>query len=154
MLLLPFAGVLIPLGLWFFVDLNPSLTAQEKELMAFIPVKVALSRPVVQPVFKVNCPIPGSPPPSAAGNILPTAYPPLPLAAMAPVAGGNARKTIMPGPVYRLSLVLMDEGRKIAIINGQVLREGEALGSYLVSHIEKNRVNLKGLKGGLWVKLE
>jgi hypothetical protein len=80
-------------------------------------------------------------------------YPPLPLEALAP-RPLDGTKLPPPGPAHRLSLVLLDEGRKMAIINGRVLREGDRLETYQVARIEKNRVKLKGGRGELWINLE
>lgn len=153
LLALPLAGALIPLCLWQYITVPPSLTPGEKDLLACTPVKAELLRTVTQTVSGVACPIPRTPPPSAVGKS-PAAYPPVPLNALVPRGGGGAVNVPLPEPVHHLSLVLLDEGRKLAIVNGRVLREGETVGAYRVSRIEKNRVKLKGLKGELWVNLE
>lgn len=153
-LALPVVGALLPLWLWYAYSVAPLLTTPEKELLAFRPVTARLSRPVARTAAGIKCPLPRKPPPSAAAAVvkgLAAVYPPVPLAALAPRSGGPAVKA---EPAYRLSLVLFETGRRMAIVNGQVLREGDALGNYRVAIIEKNRVKLKGLKGELWVNLE
>lgn len=150
-LALPVVGALLPLWFWYGYRVTPALTPPEKALLAVTPADARLSRPVARVVAAIRCPLPRTPPPSAAGKGTAAAYPPVPLAALAPRSAVPARRA---EPAYRLSLVLFDTGRKMAIINGQVVREGEALGNYRVAAIEKNRVNLKGLKGELWVNLE
>lgn len=151
---LPFAGVLISFCFWHFLVVSPSLTQPEKDLLAFTPVKVAFHRPVTRLVSGINCPIPPSPPPSATEKNIQSTYPPVPLKTLLLPLGSAARKELTDEPVYSLSLVLISEGRKMAILNGHVLKEGERFGSQTVALIEKNRVSLKGPKGELWVNLK
>lgn len=154
LLALPLAGVIIPLCLWQYVTVTPSVTQRERDVMNCTPPKTELSWPETRSVTGVECPIPRTPPPSMAVQSLPVVYPPVPLDRLVPRAGGVGMGVPPPEPVYHLSLVMLDEGRKMAIVNGRVLREGETVGNHRVSRIEKNRVKLKGVKGELWVNLE
>ena len=54
----------------------------------------------------------------------------------------------------KLSLVFINGNRKMAIINGIVVREGDITGNSRVIKIEKNRVLLKDKLREEWVKIE
>lgn len=146
----PCAGLVIALGVWALYKLPISLTQQEKTLMDFVPVKETVTRPLAERISGLSCPV--SPP--AAGKPAPASYPPVPLVALAPRFDLQAAQSAPAEPAYHLSLVLIDDGRKMAIVNRQVLREGEAIGAYRVARIENKRVHLKGIKGELWINLE
>lgn len=59
-----------------------------------------------------------------------------------------------PAEERKVSLVLVNGNRKMAIINGIVVREGDITGNSRVIKIEKNRVLLKDKLREEWVKLE
>jgi hypothetical protein len=148
----PFAAMLIPLGLWYFSNLKPTLTKQEKTLMMLALKPVTISRPEAITVSGIECPVKAAATSSAA---IPKSYPPVPLDAIAPRGEVSViKKTSRPGPVFYLSLILVDDTKKMAIINGRVLREGEKIGTYSLVRIEKDKVKLKGSKGELWVNVE
>ena len=54
----------------------------------------------------------------------------------------------------KVSLVLINGKRKMAIINGIVVREGDSISNSRVIKIEKNRVLLKDKLRQEWVKIE
>lgn len=59
-------------------------------------------------------------------------------------------------PVERplqVSFILINERGKMAIINGQVVHEGDLLGKRKVVEIRRDRVSLRGKEGDKWVLL-
>ncbi len=72
-------------------------------------------------------------------------YPGTPLAALAP-AGVNAEPA--------LSFILINNTRRLAILNGKVVTEGESVDGARVMRIEKKRVLLKSKGGQEWLALE
>ncbi|MCX5854962.1 MAG: hypothetical protein NTZ24_10445 [Deltaproteobacteria bacterium] len=54
----------------------------------------------------------------------------------------------------RVSMILINKNKKIAIIDGKFLNEGDVIGKHKVTRIEKNRVLLKNKEGEKWLKLE
>lgn len=74
-------------------------------------------------------------------------FPDTPLASMAP----QQQKT--EEPEIKISMILINNFRKMAIINGIVLSEGDMIGKDKVLKIEKDRVSIRGSKGEKWIKL-
>lgn len=60
-----------------------------------------------------------------------------------------------PAPKERpvLSLVVVNEGRKTAIIDGRILHEGEKINGWTVARISTDRVLLTGEKGEEWITM-
>lgn len=53
----------------------------------------------------------------------------------------------------QVSFILINERGKMAIINGQVVHEGDALGNRRIGEIRRDRVSLRGQEGEKWVLL-
>lgn len=73
------------------------------------------------------------------------AYPQVPLEKVAPIE---------PEVEIKVSFILIDGGRKMAIINGMVVKEGDVFNHNRVAKIEKNRVLIKDKKGERWIRIE
>jgi len=54
----------------------------------------------------------------------------------------------------RVSMILINKNKKIAVIDGKLLNEGDTLDKHRISKIEKDRVLLKNKEGEKWLKLE
>ena len=54
----------------------------------------------------------------------------------------------------RISTILINKNKKMAIIDGKFLSEGDVIGKHKITRIEKNRVLLKNKEGEKWLKLE
>jgi hypothetical protein len=151
-LCVPVVGLIIPLLLWNTVSLKPPLRPHEKTLINFTPVLPNVARPVPQTFVGIQCPVQ----PSAFSESTVSAYPPVALETLLP--SGKEKSTrqsvVNPESTYSVSMVLVNENRKLAIINDRVVKEGDYLNSYRVSSIEQNKVHLKGSKGDLWLKTE
>jgi hypothetical protein len=154
LLAVPFAGMLIPLGLWYAVTLKPSLTMQENNLLRFYPPEMTISRLDAATVSGIVCPVStASLRPTETGTAAPASYPSVPLASLAPIVGKNATR-VNQGSSFFLTLVMLNGAKKLAIINDRVLREGEMLNGYRVTRIEKDKVRLNGKRGDLWINVE
>lgn len=57
-------------------------------------------------------------------------------------------------PTLKLESILYSDTRKVAVINGKVLAEGESIGNKKIIHIEKNRVRLVSGKKELTLTLK
>ena len=73
-------------------------------------------------------------------------FPNTPLETIAPAAEPQE-------PTLNISMILINNLRKMAIINGIVLSEGDMIGNDRVLKIEKDRVSIRSSKGERWVKL-
>ncbi|MCE5312526.1 MAG: hypothetical protein LLF86_05180 [Nitrospiraceae bacterium] len=56
-------------------------------------------------------------------------------------------------PELKISMILINNFKKMAIINGIVLSEGDMIGKDKVLKIEKERVSIRSFKGEKWIKL-
>jgi hypothetical protein len=54
----------------------------------------------------------------------------------------------------RVSTILINKNKKMAIIDGKFLNEGDVIGKHKITRIEKNKVLLKNKEGEKWLKLE
>jgi hypothetical protein len=54
----------------------------------------------------------------------------------------------------RVSMILVNKNRKIAIIDGKLVNEGDVVDRHRIARIEKDRVLLKNKEGEKWLKLE
>ncbi len=152
LLCIPIAGLIIPLILWNTVSLKPPLRPHEKTLINFTPVLPNVARPTPQSFAGMQCPVrPSTPQASTA-----TSYPPVALESLLPSGKGiNVKSEVThPDSAFTVSMILVNENRKFAIINDRVVKEGDYLNSFRVSSIEQNKIHLKGKKGDVWLKTE
>ncbi len=54
----------------------------------------------------------------------------------------------------RVTLILMEGDRRMAIVNGIVVKEGDMIQGGTVARIEKDRVLIKGKKEQKWVRID
>lgn len=119
------------------VRFDPPITPQEQALSAVQVEPLSLDLRTVPEVHGIASPFRTSSGDKAG-------YPETPLAEMAP---GNAQ-------TRSLTFILMNAERKIAIINGQVVREGDRFEGSRIARIEKTRVLVKGKGGQEWLVLQ
>lgn len=74
-------------------------------------------------------------------------FPETPLAAVAPLQQKAEE------PQVKISMILINNYRKMAIVNGIVLSEGDMIGKDKILKIEKDRVSIRGSRGEKWIKL-
>jgi hypothetical protein len=77
-------------------------------------------------------------------------FPGVPLSRMAPP---QQQEEDAPEPV-RVTFILTEGERKMAIVNGIVVKEGDMIQSGTVARIEKDRVLIKSEKEQRWVKID
>lgn len=122
------------------VKIKPKLSQIEKELSVPSPSfekVVIISRKPVK-VAALDSPI---------KTVLPlrTDFPQTPLSKIAPKVSDEEPK---------VSLILINDGRKMAIINDKVVKEGDVINQIKVVKIENKRVLIKSKKGDKWLNLE
>jgi len=54
----------------------------------------------------------------------------------------------------RVSMILVNRNKKIAIIDGRLVKEGDVIDQNRIARIEKDKVLLKNKEGEKWLKLE
>ena len=54
----------------------------------------------------------------------------------------------------RVSMILVNRNKKIAIIDGKLVKEGDVIDQNRIARIEKDKVLLKNKEGEKWLKLE
>ncbi|MEN6317698.1 MAG: hypothetical protein ABFD82_02935 [Syntrophaceae bacterium] len=59
-----------------------------------------------------------------------------------------------PGPAEkRLSFILVNQKRKLAIVDGKLLHEGDIVDNHTITRIEKDKILLKSKEGEKWLKI-
>lgn len=143
-MVLPFVMAAVLFLLLSSVKFAPSLSPAEKELAAFtcgtVPV-VSKRQPVIAAGLESPITIP-----AAAPVVQRKEFPREPLSRMAPPPAQL--------PATVVTLILVNNGKKMAVINGVVVKEGDIVDSSKVVKIEKNRVLLSDKKGSKWLKME
>lgn len=125
-----------------FVKFNPVLTPKEEMILTFshdirnitertpLPVTGVLKSPIEIPVEAKKD------------------FPQIPLDIVAPKPPEKAVEKMV-------SFILINGGKKMTIINGMVLKEGDTFDNNRVVSIEKDRVMIKEAgKEGKWVKMD
>lgn len=54
----------------------------------------------------------------------------------------------------KVSMILINKNKKIAIIDGRMVNEGDVIDNHRIARIEKDKVLLKNKEGEKWLKLE
>ena len=54
----------------------------------------------------------------------------------------------------RVSFILVNQKKKLAIIDGKFVHEGDVIDKHRIARIEKDKVLLKGKEGEKWLKLD
>ncbi|MCC6346660.1 MAG: hypothetical protein IT388_05675 [Nitrospirales bacterium] len=132
-----------------FLKVKPSLSPAEESLSGLAPAEVRVF-PVRQPLTVTSLdsplPMPGAVPsasPSAASG---NSFPSTPLAQLAPQQSVQERIDV--------SMVLVNGDRRIAVINGIVVKEGDMIHAGKVERIGRDGVMIKGRNESRWIKLE
>lgn len=138
---IPFASIIMAFSISFFIRFEPKLTPAEKEHLTFTPENIKIIER--QPVFVAGAlKNPIEIPEAIAKKDLPQA----PVGAAAPVPPVVSKK--------RVSFILISAGKKIAIINGFVLKEGDKLDGTRIVRIESDRVLAREGREDIWLKME
>lgn len=138
-LISPVVAVFFCITALSYIKFKPSLFPAEQVLSDFSHQKTQIIRRQPIEVSAIDSPI-------RAEAVSPKAgYPQTPL-----------EKVVPPEPQIemKVSLVIINGGRKMAIINGLVVREGDAFGQSRVEKIERNRVLIEDKKGERWIRID
>ncbi len=139
----------------FMVTFKPALTKHDREVLEFKFEQPAIAeRQVSAPTALI------SPIRAIAGQK--EGFPLHPLAQLAPPQEAAAPKQApikVEQPVVpverpvQVSFILINERGKMAIVNGQVVHEGDMFGKRKIGEIRRDRVSLRGKEGEKWVLL-
>lgn len=131
-------SAIIPLLLYRYVTFKPVLSPAENAVAQFSPTPPATDKRI--------------------WHYLATAQNPLGETLTAPPAATAQKKSVAdisaqaPPPV--VTFILQGNGKGMAIIDGNVVREGEKFRNWRITRIERNRILLEGRKGTIWANLE
>jgi len=128
------------------VKFDTPLTPQETKLLGFSAVQNVPSLVTRQPVVVTSIQNPITVPKVAQAT-----YPVVPLAQLTPPA--QAAPQVVPIE-RKLSFIMINPSRKMAIIDGRLVNEGSVIGQQRVKKIEESKVLLTNGKGeDIWLKL-
>jgi hypothetical protein len=136
----PFALMLVGLLIASAVNFTPSLTPSENEIVALTFDSVVLNKRKYVDGATLNNPI-----------VMPAAgerndFPGVPLSDIVPLTPSGAKE--------KLSLIFIKAGKRMAIIDGLVVREGDIIRDGRIGKIEKDRVYIKGKEEGVWLMVD
>jgi hypothetical protein len=131
----------------------PTLSGAEKDFAAFSTGTV----PAIIKRYPVTAVALESPLKIPSVLVQKKEFPGQPLSQVAPPPGQTLPQAVLT-PVtpitYVVTLILANNDKKMAIINGIVVKEGGIINDSTVEKIEKNRVLLKNKKESRWLKVE
>jgi hypothetical protein len=136
----PFALMLVGLFIASVVNFTPSLTPSEKETVTLTFDSVVLNKRNYVDIATLNNPI-AMP---AAGER--SDFPGVPLSDIVPLTSSGGKE--------KLSLIFIQGAKRMAIIDGLVVREGDIIRDGRIGKIEKNRVFIKGKEEGVWLTVD
>lgn len=151
----PFVLMAVVVMAVMLVTFKPVLTSHDREVLEF-----KFEQPVI--VERSPTPLSALASPIRGVNGQKQEFPLHPLAQLAPpqqaiVPKQEAIKVEQAAPLVerpaRVSFILINERGKMAIVNGQVVHEGDLLGKRKVSEIRRDRVLLRSKEGDKWVLL-
>lgn len=135
---LPFILIFFSIIISSLVKFKPVLSPTERALSGFSYEKVHLIDKQPLQVTKLDSPV--KMPVHSQKDILRT-----------PISGTEIHNEI---ETKRISLILIRDGLKIAIISGTVVSEGDVINNCKVVRIEKDKILLKDQGGEAWIKIE
>lgn len=146
--LLTVVGVaILAFGISSFVKFKPQLTNEENVLVNFSPNVPPLNVRKFRDAAGIACPVTAAAKVAAPAPAV--AFPP----GAPPLLASTPTVSVAPKEPH-LSLILFEDGRRMAIIDGKVVREGERFNKATVARIEKERILLREGKGEQWLKLK
>ncbi|OPY79689.1 MAG: hypothetical protein A4E64_00333 [Syntrophorhabdus sp. PtaU1.Bin058] len=121
------------------VNMKPSLLPHERQLVQFNYEKVGIIERTPVVVTGVSSPFSGT-------EDTQKDFPPADLSKLAPP--GEEK-----GESQRVSMVLIKDRTKIAIVDGMVVREGDKLKNGQIKKIDKNGILLRDNEGERWLTI-
>lgn len=138
LLVSPLIAVFLSIVALSNIKFKPYLSQTEQELLAFSHEKVQIIRRLPIEVPAINSPI-------EVAVSSKKGYPHIPLSDVAPQESEEEIK---------VSFILINSKRRMAIIDGMVVNEGDIFNQKKVAKIEKNRVLINDEKGERWIRIE
>ena len=140
---IPLAAILI-IFLVSKVTFDLSLSPLEKKLFYFnYESTPKIIERIPAPVKPIKSPI-------VISKLPERGFPNAPLISVTPPLSGADRS----GADRKVSLIFVNRNRKMAIIDGKLLNEGDVFDHHRIARIEKDKVLLKNKEGEKWLKLE
>jgi hypothetical protein len=141
--------VIAVFGLSYIIDIKPSLSSQEKRFARFSYEKAKIVERKPATLANMRGPL------EVVGGRTKD-FPSEVLADIAPVARDAENRDIgkEKSTTQKLSLVLIKDNTRLAIVNGNVVREGDMTKDGKVKKITKDGIILKGGEGEKWLKIE
>lgn len=141
--------VIVAFGLSYAIDIKPSLSSQEKRFARFSYEKVKIVER--KPATLVNMKSPLEVVEGQTKN-----FPSEALAEIAPVVRDEKNRDMgkEKSTTQKLSLVIIKDNTRLAIMNGNVVREGDMTKNGKVKKITKDGILLKDGEGEKWLKIE
>jgi hypothetical protein len=126
-----------------YIKFKPSLSPAEQELLGFSYQKTQIiqRQPITVPAIDSPIRVEVVPPK--------VDYPQVPLVKVVPPELQEKPQVEM-----KVSFILINGGRKMAIINGMVVKEGDVFNQNRVAKIEKNKVLIIDKVGERWIGVE
>lgn len=141
--------IIVVFGLSYLIDIKPSLSIQEKRFARFSYEKVKIVERKPAAVANIKSPLEDT-----EGRA--KDFPSEALADIAPVVRDEKNKAMEKdkNTTQKLSLILIKDHARLAIVNGVVVREGDMTKSGKVQKITKDGIILKDSEGEKWLKIE
>lgn len=144
------AGLII-VGIPYMIRIKPSLSAQEQQLAGYQYNKIELNERDTRFFSGLRNPMKASIS-SPAGKAGPGDYPAERLADLAPPG-----KAVQDPPVEQppgVSFIVIKDRSRMAIVNGEAVREGDRIRNGKIMRITKTGVLIKTQEGQRWVYIE
>ncbi|GAB4416304.1 MAG: hypothetical protein OHK0032_12370 [Thermodesulfovibrionales bacterium] len=138
---LPFLLIIISLAAVKLINFKPALTPEEIRILGFVPERMDIEER--QP-FEINKDIR-----SPIEIVKKKEFPSTPLSAVAPQVSEPEKPLEL-----KISMIVVSEGRRMAIVNGLVVKEGDGISSAKVAKIEKNRILIAERQKTRWIYME
>lgn len=140
--------LLVALGLPRLVHIKPGLSPQERQLAQYEYKKIEVNERRPATVSGLKNPMLGVVAAGASGK----GYPAESLTQLAPP--GTPEKDTAGENVPKVSMVVIKDRSRMAIINGEVVREGDRTKRGKVLRITRNGVLIKNGEGEQWLRIE
>lgn len=141
----PLIGTLVSLSAYHAVGFSPPLTSAEREYAVFSPPAVTITQRKAQTVTGLECPVQSPHRRETDPRAAECAVPPQEGSSGGKETGLNRTN---------VSLIMINERGRMAIIDGVVVRQGDSFHMGKVARIEKDGVLLRHTKGEEWLRIQ
>ena len=133
------------------VSFKAKLSADEQKLSSFAPAVPVLTVRTAVATSGADCPVATNRAAASLAIAGPSDFPPGAPPVPEPPQSLAAIETPSSGPA--VSFIMLDSSRRLAIVNGKVVKEGDRFQNGTISRIEANRLLFKEGKGEQWLHL-